>query len=74
LEKYSTVEAEIVEEIKNLPLPEQKKILDIVRLVKSGLRASRKKHSITELKGCGKEIWKGIDAQEYVNKLRNEWN
>ena len=30
-------------------------------------------HSIMELHGLGKEIWEGIDAQEYVNTLRQEW-
>ena len=23
--------------------------------------------------GLGKEIWKGVDAQAYVNELRDEW-
>jgi hypothetical protein len=26
-----------------------------------------------ELVGLGKEIWKGEDAQGYVNRLRDEW-
>ncbi len=26
-----------------------------------------------EFRGLGKEIWQGIDAQEYVNQLRDEW-
>ncbi len=26
-----------------------------------------------DLRGVGKEIWEGIDAQEYVNGLRDEW-
>lgn len=29
--------------------------------------------SIMELHGLGAEIWKGVDAQEYVNELRSEW-
>lgn len=33
-----------------------------------------KKHSIMELEGLGAEIWEGIDAQEYVNQLRSEWD
>ena len=32
------------------------------------------KRSIMELHGLGKEIWKNIDAQEYVNELRKEWD
>jgi hypothetical protein len=27
-----------------------------------------------ELCGLGKEIWEGIDAQEYVNNERASWN
>ena len=30
------------------------------------------KRSLSELRGLGKEIWQGIDAQEYVNQLREE--
>ena len=30
--------------------------------------------SILELHGLGDEAWKGIDAQEYVNELRDEWD
>jgi hypothetical protein len=30
-------------------------------------------HSITELRGLGKEIWQGEDAQEYVNQERDSW-
>lgn len=68
------IETKIIEEIKDLSVQQQKKILDVVRLLKTGIEAShKKKHNITELKGCGKKIWKGIDAQKYVNKLREEW-
>jgi hypothetical protein len=31
-------------------------------------------HSILELDGLGKEIWEGVDAQEYVDALRGEWD
>ena len=33
-----------------------------------------KKLSIKGLKGLSKELWQGEDAQEYVNKERNEWD
>lgn len=32
------------------------------------------KRSLLELEGLGAEIWEGIDAQEYVNELRKEWD
>ncbi len=31
-------------------------------------------HDLLELEGLGAEIWEGIDAQEYVNALRDEWD
>ena len=41
-------------------------------------RAGRKNgpqhHSIMELRGLGKDIWKGIDADEYVAKERDSWD
>ena len=32
------------------------------------------KRSIMELHGPGGEMWKGIDAQVYVDELRDEWD
>ena len=32
------------------------------------------KRSIMELHGLGKEIWGGVDAQDYVDSLRREWD
>lgn len=37
-------------------------------------RESGKTRSLLELEGSGAEIWKGIDAQEYVDALRDEWH
>lgn len=70
---YSALDRELQHELMDLPLLHQRKILDIVRLMKKGGGAMQKRHDILELKGCGKEIWKGVDAQCYVNKLREEW-
>ena len=30
------------------------------------------KRSLKELQGLGKEIWEGVDAQEYINELRGK--
>ena len=27
-----------------------------------------------DLHGLGAEIWQGIDAQQYVNEMRDEWD
>lgn len=31
------------------------------------------RRNLLELRGLGKGLWKGEDAQEYVNRLRREW-
>ena len=36
-------------------------------------RRGSQEDSILELKGLGKEIWKNVDADEYVRKLREGW-
>lgn len=58
------------------PLPNSEK-LRLIAKVSNDLADNEnekpKKRSLLELEGLGKEIWEGIDAQEYVNELRNEW-
>jgi len=34
----------------------------------------RPRPTLMQLKGLGKEIWCGEDAQTYVNRLRQEWD
>ena len=36
--------------------------------------ATPRRRSILELQGLGKEIWQGIDAQEYVDRERASWS
>jgi hypothetical protein len=36
--------------------------------------SSATQRNILELCGLGKEIWSGIDAQDYVDKERASWN
>jgi hypothetical protein len=31
-------------------------------------------HSIKELRGLGRDVWAGEDAQSYVTRLREEWD
>ncbi len=34
----------------------------------------QKPHRLSDLRGLGAEIWQGIDAQEYVDQQRDEWD
>ena len=61
--------------VKPLPTAERLRLLEMT-VHDLALTASQdtKKRSILELRGLGKEIWKGIDAQKYVDGLREEWD
>jgi hypothetical protein len=64
---------EIFEEIPKLSRQERKELIHT--LVDSLTEVDEpKQHSILELEGLGAEIWEEIDAQEYVNQLRSEWD
>ena len=49
---------------------------DRLRLVEVLLRdneAPQNGHHLKELRGLGKDIWKSVDAQEYVDAERDAW-
>jgi hypothetical protein len=58
------------------PLSEAEK-LQLVALIAQKLAAMSskvpKRRSLLELEGLGAEMWHGIDAQQYVDELREEW-
>lgn len=60
--------------IHDLRPEEQLSLVEIISArLKKTVGKKGKKHSILELEGLGAEIWKGIDAQEYVRKERESW-
>jgi hypothetical protein len=36
--------------------------------------SANKQMDFADIKGIGKGLWKDMDAQDYVNQERNEWN
>ena len=53
---------------------EQRRLIQELTARAGGSAASEPKHSILEFRGLGKEIWEGIDAQEYVRNERASWD
>jgi hypothetical protein len=58
--------------IRKLDAEEQIQLLGELTLMVNA-KQTGKKHSVTELKGLGKEIWEGIAAQKYVDNERESW-
>lgn len=61
------------EHIKQLPREEQAQLLDLLRNELENGEDTGQRHSILELHGLGKEIWRGVDPEDYVKRLRDEW-
>ena len=63
---------EILNQIQNFPLQEQRRLLKDLEAILSRPKA-KPRHSLLELEGLGKEIWEGIDPQKYVDEERDSW-
>jgi hypothetical protein len=67
--------AEILQQAKTLSVQGRKESVKLLVDSLDGPEAvPRQQRRLSELRGLGKEIWEGIDAQEYANQLRSEWD
>jgi hypothetical protein len=61
--------------IQGLRPEEQLSLIEIISTtLKKTLGRKKIKRSVMELEGLGADIWKGIDAQEYVREERESWD
>ena len=65
---------EIKNQVLSLTPEEQLRLIDEVLSVVRHRVMAKPQRSILELRGLGKEVWNGIDAQEYVDKERGKCN
>jgi hypothetical protein len=74
--KKSTLRFEdYVKGIERLRPDQQLNLIEIISArLKTNLRRKKVKHSVMELEGLGAQIWKGVDAQQYVSKERKSWD
>ncbi len=64
----------VFSQVRQLSTDEQFRLLeDLAVMVRKGT-TRKPKHRITELKGLGKEIWEGVDVEEYIKKERGSWS
>jgi replicative DNA helicase len=69
---------EIMEQAKRLNQQEQKELIklliDALTVTDVSQSETHKKPRLSDLRGLGAEIWQDIDAQDYVNGMRDEWD
>lgn len=68
----------VLSEIDQLTLVEQMRVLEhLVKQMKQSVEAvtvtPKPKYKVTDFYGIAPDLLEGIDAQEWVNQLRNEW-
>jgi hypothetical protein len=69
-----TTYQEVRRQIETLTLDEQKQLMKELASIVSHRKTVDCKRSIMDLEGLGKDIWQGIDAQEYIDQERQSWN
>lgn len=61
-------------QFQHLAPDEQRRLLKLLRAHQKPRSSGQSSTSILELRGLGKDLWQGIDAQEYVDQERSSWS
>ena len=67
--------AELVAQAQGLSVAERKLLIALlIDSLDVGDVPDAPRRRLPELRGLGKDLWSGVDAQLYVDALRNEWD
>ena len=69
-----TAYQELIDQAARLSLADQRRLLDHLQALIEERNGESGPRSILGLQGLGKEIWEGIDVQEYVDRERASWD
>jgi len=64
----------ILRSVESLSADEQRQLIARVAYRLSDCNVPGSRVSILELQGLGKDLWRDLDAQEYVDRERSSWN
>lgn len=71
-----TVDELYEQQVRARPLPERLRLAQ--RILADAADATQvggeRRRSLLELEGLGAELWGSVDAQAYVDRLREEWD
>ena len=64
----------VLTDIRGLKKSQRLEVLkELINLMDAPKTKTKIKPRLLDLAGLGMEVWKGVDPDEYVRKLRNEW-
>jgi len=69
-----TAYQELIDQAARLSLADQRRLLDHLQALIEERNSEAGARSVLELQGLGKEIWEGIDVEEYVDRERVSWD
>ncbi len=64
---------ELLEQAKTLSAQDRKQLAKLL-IDTLDVTPGSTSRRLSELRGLGKEIWEGVDPQEYVDQMRDEWD
>ncbi len=64
---------EVLSRAQSLTPDEQLRLIEELAAIIRRQVTARPKHSVTEFRGVGKEVWEGIDVEKYIDEERNSW-
>lgn len=65
---------QVLSEIKSLNLSDQLRLLEETATLIRKKTSKIKPRSILELKGKGKDVWRGVNVTTYIDEERSSWN
>ena len=65
---------QVISEIKTLNLSDQLRLLEEMATLIRKKTSNTEPRSILELKGKGKNIWKGLNVKAYIDEERSSWD
>jgi hypothetical protein len=63
----------VLNQVRQLSTDEQFQMLEDLAVMLRRGTMRKPKHSILELEGLSKEIWEGVDVEEYIRQIRGSW-
>jgi hypothetical protein len=69
-----SIYSNLISEIKALKLSDQLRLLEETAILIRRKAGEGRPRSILELKGKGKDIWKDVEVQKYIDGERSSWN
>ena len=59
-------------QVKPLSAPDRLRLVELIARELAGAEEAPRR-DLRDLRGLGKDCWEGVDPEEYVRKLRSEW-